>query len=151
MKTLEHRGQKIICQYIDDNFGRILAKKNIKYSILPVFSDNYIVYKCIVVPEDGWDALYNTVLHGECKTSRLKMCINHICTIINKEIADEKLAEGVPIFELMAYPQKEYTSKEWQRIAFYLLTCGYCKENFEVDTNGVDPKWIEKIKEYIRV
>ena len=48
MKTLEHRGQKIICQYIDDNFGRILAKKNIKYSILPVFSDNYIVYKCIV-------------------------------------------------------------------------------------------------------
>lgn len=58
-------------------------------------------------------------------------------------------AEGVPIFALMAYPQKEYTSKEWQRIAFYLLTCGYCKENFEVDTNGVDPKWIEKIKEYI--
>lgn len=170
MRTLEHRGQKIICQYIDDNFGRILAKKNIKYSILPVFSDNYIVYKCIVdgvvkyemedlqdsyvyitsqVPEDGWDALYNTVLHGECKTSRLKMCINHICTIINKEIADEKLAEGVPIFALMAYPQKEYTSKEWQRIAFYLLTCGYCKENFEVDTNGVDPKWIEKIKEYM--
>ena len=48
MRTLEHRGQKIICQYIDDNFGRILAKKNIKYSILPVFSDNYIVYKCIV-------------------------------------------------------------------------------------------------------
>ena len=47
------------------------------------------------------------------------------------------------------YPQKEYTSKEWQRIAFYLLTCGYCKENFEVDTNGVDPKWIEKIKEYM--
>lgn len=41
MRTLEHRGQKIICQYIDDNFGRILAKKNIKYSILPVFSDNY--------------------------------------------------------------------------------------------------------------
>ena len=96
MRTLEHRGQKIICQYINDNFGRILAKKNIKYSILPVFSDNYIVYKCIVdgvvkyemedlqdsyvyitsqVPEDGWDALYNTVLHGECKTSRLKMCI----------------------------------------------------------------------------
>ena len=72
-------------------------------------------------------------------------------TIINKEIADEKLAERVPIFELMAYPQKEYTSKEWQRIAFYLLTCGYCKENFEVDTNGVDPKWIEKIKEHIRV
>ena len=45
MRTLEHRGQKIICQYINDNFGRILAKKNIKYSILPVFSDNYIVYK----------------------------------------------------------------------------------------------------------
>ena len=44
MRTLEHRGQKIICQYIDDNFGRILAKKNIKYSILPVFSDNSVSY-----------------------------------------------------------------------------------------------------------
>lgn len=170
MRTLEHRGQKIICQYINDSFCRILAEKNIKYDIVPIFSEKYIIYKYAIndtvkyamedlkgsyvyivlqVPEDGWDALYNTVLHGECKTSRLKMCINHICTIINKEIADEKLAEGVPIFALMAYPQKEYTSKEWQRIAFYLLTCGYCKENFEVDTNGVDPKWIEKIKEYM--
>ena len=172
MRTLEHRGQKIICQYINDSFCRVLMEKNIKYDILPIFSEKYIIYKYAIngtikyaiedlkggyvyivlqVPEDGWDALYNTVLHGENKTSRLKMCINQICTIINKEIADEKLAEGVPIFELMAYPQKEYTSKEWQRIAFYLLTCGYCKENFEVDTNGVDPKWIEKIKEHIRV
>ena len=170
MRTLEHRGQKIICQYINDSFCRVLMEKNIKYDILPIFSEKYIIYKYAIngtikyaiedlkggyvyivlqVPEDGWDALYNTVLHGENKTSRLKMCINQICTIINKEIADEKLAEGVPIFELMAYPQKEYTSKEWQRIAFYLLTCGYCKENFEVDTNGVDPKWIEKIKEYM--
>ena len=49
----------------------------------------------------------------------------------------------------MAYPQREYTSKEWQRIALYLITCGYCKENIEVDTDGVDPKWIEKIKEYV--
>lgn len=85
MRTLEHRGQKIICQYINDNFGRILAKKNIKYSILPVFSDNYIVYKCIVdgvvkyemedlqdsyvyitsqVPEDGW-MLYITLYYME--------------------------------------------------------------------------------------
>lgn len=172
MRTLEHRGQKIICQYINDSFCRILAEKNIKYDIVPIFSEKYIIYKYAIndtvkyamedlkgsyvyivlqVPEDGWDALYNTVLHGENKMSRLKMCINQICTIIDNEIKDVQLAEGVPIFELMAYPQKEYTSKEWQRIAFYLLTCGYCKDNFEVDTNGVDPKWIEKIKEYIRV
>ena len=171
MRTLEHRGQKIICQYINDNFGRILAKKNIKYSILPVFSDNYIVYKCIVdgvvkyemedlkgsyvyivlqVPEDGWDALYNTVLHGENKTSRLKMCINQICTIIDNEIKDAQLAEGTSLFEIMTYSQRgEYTPKEWQRIALYLITCGYCKENIEIDTDGVDPKWIEKIKEYM--
>ena len=38
MKTLEHRGQKIICQYIDDNFGRILAKKNI----------NIVFCRCLV-------------------------------------------------------------------------------------------------------
>lgn len=172
MRTLEHRGQKVICQYINDSFCHVLMEKNIKHDILPIFSEKYIIYKYAIdgvvkyamedlkgsyvyivlqVPEDGWDALYNTVLHGENKTSRLKMCINHICTIINKEIADEKLAEGVPIFALMAYPQKEYTSKEWQRIALYLITCGYCKENIEIDTNGVDPKWIEKIKEYIRV
>ena len=103
-------------------------------------------YKC-----RSWDALYNTVLHGENKTSRLKMCINHICTIIDNEIKDVTLAEGTSLFEIMAYPQREYTSKEWQRIALYLITCGYCKENIEVDTDGVDPKWIEKIKEYIRV
>ena len=170
MRTLEHRGQKIICQYINDSFCRVLMEKNIKYSILPVFSDNYIVYKCIVdgvvkyemedlqdsyvyivlqVPEDGWNALYNTVLHGENKTSRLKMCINQICTIIDNKIKDAQLAEGTSLFEIMAYPQKEYTSKEWQRIALYLIACGYCKENIQIDTDGVDPKWIEKIKEYM--
>ena len=93
--------------------------------------DSY-VYITSQVPEDGWDALYNTVLHGECKTSRLKMCINHICTIINKEIADEKLCgKECRYLSLWHIRQKEYTSKEWQRIAaLYLLTCGYCKENF---------------------
>ena len=33
MRTLEHRGQKIICQYINDNFCHILMEKNIKYDI----------------------------------------------------------------------------------------------------------------------
>ena len=167
MRTLEHRGQKVICQYINDSFCHVLMEKNIKHDILPIFSEKYIIYKYAIdgvvkyamedlkgsyvyivlqVPEDGWDALYNTVLHGENKTSRLKMCINHICTIIDNEIKDVTLAEGTSLFEIMAYPQREYTSKEWQRI-----TCGYCKENIEVDTDGVDPKWIEKIKEYIRV
>ena len=170
MRTLEHRGQKIICQYINDSFCCVLMEKNIKYDILPIFSEKYIIYKYAIdgvvkyamedlkgsyvyivlqVPEDGWDALYNTVLHGENKTSRLKMCINQICTIIDNEIKDAQLAEGVPIFELMAYPQREYTSKEWQKITLYLITCGYCKENIQIDTDGVDPKWIEKIKEYI--
>ena len=170
MRTLEHRGQKIICQYINDSFCRILAEKNIKYDIVPIFSEKYIIYKYAIndtvkyaiedlkgsyvyivlqVPEDGWDALYNTVLHGENKTSRLKMCINQICTIIDNEIKDAQLAEGVPIFELMAYPQKEYTPKEWQRIALYLIACGYCKDNIQIDTDGVDFKWIEKIKEYM--
>lgn len=171
MRTLEHRGQKVICQYINDSFCHVLMEKNIKHDILPIFSEKYIIYKYAIdgvvkyamedlkgsyvivlqVPEDGWDALYNTVLHGENKTSRLKMCINHICTIIDNEIKDVTLAEGTSLFEIMAYPQREYTSKEWQRIALYLITCGYCKENIEVDTDGVDPKWIEKIKEYIRV
>ena len=170
MRTLEHRGQKVICQYINDSFCHVLMEKNIKHDILPIFSEKYIIYKYAIdgvvkyamedlkgryvyivlqVPEDGWDALYNTVLHGENKTSRLKMCINHICTIIDNEIKDVTLAEGTSLFEIMAYPQREYTSKEWQRIALYLITCGYCKENIEVDTDGVDPKWIEKIKEYM--
>jgi hypothetical protein len=170
MRTLEHRGQKIICQYINDSFCCVLMEKNIKYDILPIFSEKYIIYKYAIdgvvkyameelkgsyvyivlqVPEDGWDALYNTVLHGEHKTSRLKMCINHICTIIDNEIKDVKFAEGTSLIEIMAYPQREYTSKKWQRIALYLITCGYCKENIEIDTDGVDPKWIEKIKEYI--
>lgn len=170
MRTLEHIGQKIICQYINDSFCRMLAEKNIKYDIVPIFSEKYIVYKYAIndtvkyamedlkgsyvyivlqVPEDGWDALYNTVLHGENKTSRLKMCINQICTIIDNEIKDVKFAEGTSLLEIMAYPQREYTSKEWQRIALYLITCGYCKENIEVNADGVDPKWIEKIKEYM--
>ena len=170
MRTLEHRGQKVICQYINDSFCHVLMEKNIKHDILPIFSEKYIIYKYAIdgvvkyamedlkgsyvyivlqVPEDGWAALYNTVLHGENKTSRLKMCINHICTIIDNEIKDVTLAEGTSLFEIMAYPQREYTSKEWQRIALYLITCGYCKENIEVDTDGVDPKWIEKIKEYV--
>lgn len=171
MRTLEHRGQKIICQYINDSFCCVLMEKNIKYDILPIFSEKYIIYKYAIdgvvkyamedlkgsyvyivlqVPEDSWDALYNTVLHGEHKTSRLKMCINQIYTIIDNEIKDAQLAEGTSLFEIMAYPQRgKYTPKEWQRIALYLITCGYCKENIEIDTNGVDPKWIEKIKEYI--
>lgn len=173
MRILEHRGQKIICQYINDSFCRVLMEKNIKYDILPIFSEKYIIYKYTVngtikyaiedlkgsyvyivlqVPEDSWDALYNTVLHGENKTSRLKMCINQICTIIDNEIKDAQLAEGTSLFEIMTYSQRgEYTPKEWQRIALYLITCGYCKKNIEIDTDGVDPKWIEKIKEYIRV
>ena len=109
MRTLEHRGQKVICQYINDSFCHVLMEKNIKHDILPIFSEKYIIYKYAIdgvvkyamedlkgsyvyivlqVPEDGWDALYNTVLHGENKTSRLKMCINHICTIIDNEIKD---------------------------------------------------------------
>ena len=43
MRTLEHRGQKIICQYINDNFGRILAKKNIKWVLLDRKTEEIII------------------------------------------------------------------------------------------------------------